>query len=104
MRGLVRGIQGTMVDSARTRVLVDSVFTWGKMFGPDSLDLEPAAQQVAVSFSVPFLELGGAAASRGNQPQALAYLRRGYHLNASPALAAVIRRVETEGVQSLFRR
>jgi len=104
MRGLVRGIQGTMVDSARTRVLVDSVFTWGRMFGPDSLDLEPAAQQVAVSFSVPFLELASAAASRGNQPQALDYLRRGYHLNPSPQLAAVIRRIETEGVQSLFRR
>ncbi len=103
-RGFVRGIQGTMVDSVRTRILVDSVFTWGKMFGPDSLELEPAAQQVAVSFSVAFLELASAAATRGNQRQALDYLRRAYHLNASPALAAVIRRIETEGVQSLFRR
>ena len=110
VRRLVRGIQGTMVDSARTRVLVDSVFTWGKMFGgrvgpggPDSLELEPAADQVALSFSVPFLELGDLAAARGDQRQALVYLRRAYHLNPSKALADVITRIETQGVQSLFR-
>ena len=103
-RRFARGIQGTMVDSARTAVLVDSVFQWGKMFGPDSLELEPAAQQVATSFSVAFLELGNAAAVRGDQRRALDYLRRAYHLNPSKALADVIRRLETEGVQSLFRR
>ncbi len=103
-RRFLRGVQGTMVDSTRTRMLVDSVFTWGKLFAADSLDLEPAAQQVASSFSVPFLELGNAAALRGDQRQALDYLRRSYHLNPSQALAGVIRRIETEGVQSLFRR
>jgi hypothetical protein len=103
-RRLLRGVQGTMVDSTRTRMLVDSVFTWGKLFAADSLELEPAAQQVATSFSVPFLELGNAAVLRGDQRQALDYLRRSYHLNPSQALAGVIRRIETEGVQSLFRR
>jgi hypothetical protein len=103
-RRFLRGVQGTMVDSTRTRMLVDSVFTWGKLFEADSLDLEPAAQQVATSFSVPFLELGNAAVLRGDQRQALDYLRRSYHLNPSPALAGVIRRIETEGVQSLFKR
>ena len=104
VRRFVRGIQGTMVDSARTRVLVDSVFTFGRMFGPDSLELEPAADQVALSFSVPFIELGNLAATRGDQRQALAYLRRAYHLNPSKALADVLTRAETQGVQSLFRR
>jgi hypothetical protein len=103
-RRLLRGVQGPMVDSARTRVLVDSVFLWGKLFEPDSLELEPAAQQVATSFSVAVLELGNAAVARGDQPLALYYLRRSYHLNPSKALADVIRRIETEGVQSLFRR
>jgi len=103
-RRFLRGVQGTMVDSTRTRTLVDSVFTWGKLLAADSLDLEPAAQQVATSFSVPFLELGNAAVFRGDQRQALDYLRRSYHLNPSQALAGVIRRIETEGVQSLFRR
>jgi hypothetical protein len=100
----VRGLQGTMVDSTRTRFLVDSVFSWGKLFAVDSLDVEPAAQQVATSFSAPFLELGNAAVLRGDQRQALDYLHRSYHLNPSQALADVIRRIETEGVQSLFRR
>jgi hypothetical protein len=100
----LHGLQGTMVDSTRTRFLVDSVFSWGKLFAVDSLDVEPAAQQVATSFSAPFLELGNAAVVRGDQRQALDYLRRSYHLNPSQALAGVIRRIETQGVQSLFRR
>jgi len=100
----LRGVQGTMVDSTRTRVLVDSVFLFGKLLGPDSLELEPAAQQVATSFSAAFLELGNAAVARRDQPRALYYLRRSYHLNPSKTLAAVLRRIETEGVQSLFTR
>lgn len=104
VRTYVRGIQGTMVDSTRTRVLVDSVFQWGKMFGPDSLELEPAAQQVATSFSVPFLELGNAAALRGDKEQALAYFRRAYHLNPTTPLADVIGRIESQGLEALPRR
>ena len=100
----LRGVQGTMVDSTRTRVLVDSVFLFGKLSEPDSLELEPAAQQVATSFSAALLELGNAAVARGDQPRALYYLRRSYHLNPTKTLAAVLRRIETEGVQSLFTR
>ena len=103
-RRFLRGVQGTMVDSTRTHLLVDSVFSWGKLFEPDTLVLEPAAQQVATSFSVPFLELGNAAVLRGDQRQALYYLRRSYHLSPNKALAGVIHRIESEGVQSLFRR
>ncbi|HEV8510609.1 MAG TPA: DUF2723 domain-containing protein [Gemmatimonadales bacterium] len=99
-----RGIQGIMLDSARTRVLADSVFQFGKLLSADTLELEPAAQQVANSFSIPFLELGNAAALRGNAPQAIAYFRRAYRLNPSQALADLLRRAESEGVQSLFRR
>jgi hypothetical protein len=68
----------------------------------DSLDLDPAARQVTTSLSIPLLELGNAAAIRRDQPRALAYLRRAYHLNPSQPLADVIHKVETEGVQSLF--
>ena len=104
-RRYIHGVQGPMVDSARTRQLVDSVFQWGRMFRtPDSLELEPAAQQVANSFAVPFLELGNAAAMRGDQRRALDYFRRGYHLNPSPQLADILRRLQSEGVKGLFRR
>ncbi len=102
VRRWVRGIQGPMVDSARTRLLVDSVFQFGTLFAADTLALEPAAQQVATSFSVAFLELGNAAALRGEQTRVIDYLRRGYHLNPSKPLADIIRRAETQGVQSLF--
>jgi hypothetical protein len=103
VKRFVAGIQGTMVDPARSALLADSVFRYGGLFAADSLDLEPAARQIAISLSIPFLELGNAAALRRDQPRALAYLRRAYHLNPSRPLADVIHRVETEGVQSLFR-
>jgi hypothetical protein len=103
-RRWVDGVQGTQVDSALTRTLVDSVFQFGKLFAVDSLELEPAAQQVARSFSMAFLELGNAAAVRGDQRETLARLRQAYHLNPNRTLADVIRRVETEGVEALFRR
>jgi len=102
VRNWVRGIWGPMVDSARTRVLVDSVFQFGKLFAVDTLALEPAAEQVAVSFSMAFLELGNAAALRREQPRAIDYLRKAYHLNPSRPLADLIHRAETQGVQSLF--
>jgi hypothetical protein len=103
VKRFVRGIQGTMVDPARTALLADSVFRYGALFSADVLDLDPASRQVATSLSIPQLELGNAAAVRRDQQRALAYLRRAYHLNPSPALADAIRRVETNGVQSLFR-
>ena len=104
MRTWLNGVQNTMVDSATTRRLVDSVFSFGKFFAVDSLDLEPAAAQVARSFSIPFLELGNAAALRDDPRETAARFRRAHHLNPTPPLAELIRRVETEGVQSLFRR
>ncbi len=103
LKHLVPGIQGTMVDPARTALLVDSVFQYGALFTADSWDLDPAARQVTTSLSIPLLELGNAAALRRDQARALDYLRRAYHLNPSKPLADVIRRVETEGVQSLVR-
>jgi hypothetical protein len=75
------GLQGTAVDTTRTRLLVDSVFQYGKLFSVDSLELEPAAEQVARSFSVPFMELGNAARLRGDSARSAEYLRRAYHLN-----------------------
>jgi len=83
-----RGVAGTKVDTARTRWLVDSVFQYGKLFASDTLKLEPAAQQVARSFSVPYLELAHAARLRGDSARAREYARRAYHLNPNKALLA----------------
>jgi hypothetical protein len=100
--GLVRGLQGPMVDSARTRLFADSVYQYGGLFGVDTLVIEPPSQQITNSFSVVELELGNAAALRGDEAQALFRLRRAYHLNPSRPLADLLRRIETQGVQSLF--
>ena len=104
LKRLVPGIQGTMVDPARTALLADSVFRYGDLLDASDLrDLEPAARQVTTSLSIPLLELGNAAAMRRDQAGALASFRRAHHLNPSEALADLIRRVESGGVESLFR-
>ena len=77
----MRGIQRTRVDTARTRLLVDSVFQYGNLFSADTLTLEPAAELVARSFSIPYLELANAAQLRGDSARADAYWRRASHLN-----------------------
>ncbi|MDP3908949.1 MAG: DUF2723 domain-containing protein [Gemmatimonadales bacterium] len=102
--GLLRGLQGPMVDTARTRLLADSVYRYGALFTvpPDSLELEPAADQIATSFSVVELELGNAAAHRRNAAETLLRFRRAYRLNPTRPLADLLRRIETEGVERLF--
>jgi hypothetical protein len=103
VKRFVPGIQGTMVDPARGAMLVDSVFRYGALFRVDSLDLEPPSQQIATSLSIPLLELGNAAAQRRDRAGATRYFRRAYHLNPSAPLANVINRLQTQGVDSLFR-
>ena len=103
VKRFVPGIQGTIVDPVRSAMLVDSVFRYGALFSVDSLDLEPAARQIATSLSIPLLELGNAAAQRRDRASATFYFRRAYHLNPSPPLADVLNRLQTQGIDSLFR-
>jgi hypothetical protein len=103
VKRFVPGIQGTIVDPVRSAMLVDSVFRYGALFSVDSLDLEPAARQIATSLSIPLLELGNAAAQRRDRAGATSYFRRAYHLNPSPPLADVLNRLQTQGIDSLFR-
>jgi hypothetical protein len=99
----VAGIQGTMVDPRRTTLLVDSVFHFGRLLEADVAALDPAARQVATSFSIPFLELGNAAALRRDKAETLARFRRAERLNPSAQLSEIIGRVEREGVERLFQ-
>ncbi len=103
VKGYVPGIQGTLVDPRRTALLADSVFRYGGLLEADVTRLDPAARQVATSFSIPFLELGNAAALRRDRAATLGYLRRVNHLNPSRQLVDIIARVEREGVEHLFR-
>ena len=96
-------VQGTKMDTARTRLLVDSVFQYGNLFSVDTLKLDPAARVVARSLALSLLELGKASALRGDQVRTLYYLRRAYHLNPTQPFADMVRRAETEGVRGLFQ-
>jgi hypothetical protein len=98
-RGAPRGAAGTRVDIERTELLVDQVFRYGRLFDTDTRAMDPAARQVASTLALPFIELGGAHLGRGNQTQGLDYLRRAYHLSPTLALAAALRRAETDAVE-----
>jgi transmembrane protein TMEM260 (protein O-mannosyltransferase) len=98
--GYVRGIQGLAVDTARTRLLADSVFRYRGLFEADTLVLDPAARQVATSQAAVYLELAQAAMYRRDQAGVVAALRRANHLSPNPQVAELIRRVEAEGLKS----
>ncbi|MGH7644663.1 MAG: tetratricopeptide repeat protein, partial [Gemmatimonadales bacterium] len=87
---VVVGLQGMLVDLARTELLVDSTFRYGRLLAADTLVLDPAARQVTTSLALPYLELGRAYAERGDRAKAVAHLRRAYLLSPNPSLAAVI--------------
>ena len=61
-RAFVRGLQEIWVDTARTRLLADSVYRYGGLDVRGPLALEPSAHQVAVTLSAPSLELAQARA------------------------------------------
>ncbi len=96
--GFVRGLQDRWVDTARTRMLADSVFRYGGLESRGPARLEPAARQVATTLATPLLELAQARAVAGDVAGTLAYLRRAHQVAPSTALAGVIQRVEAEGL------
>lgn len=99
--GVIRGVQGGLVDTAATRVLTETVFRYTGLFEADTLVLEPAARQVVSAMARPWLELAQAAIVRRDQPAALAYLRRTLHLMPSRGLLNAMNRIETEGLDAL---
>jgi len=100
--GFVRGIQGLAVDTARTRMLADSVFRFRGLFEADTLVLDPAARQVATSQAAVYLEMAQAAMYRRDQAGVVAALKRANHLSPNSQVAELIRRVEAEGLGRVF--
>ncbi len=93
---IVVGLQALAVDLPRTALLADSTFRYGRLFAVDTLVLDPAARQVTMSLALPYLELGRAAAERGDRAAALRHLRRAYHLSPNAGLAQVIAALAVE--------
>jgi transmembrane protein TMEM260 (protein O-mannosyltransferase) len=96
----IRGVQG-MVDTLTTRILAADVFRYSRLIEADTLVLEPAARQVTSAMARPWLELAQAAILRHNQAATIGYLRRAVHLMPNPQLAALLHRIETEGLDAL---
>ncbi len=97
---VIRGVQG-LVDTLTTRVLADEVFRYSRLIEVDTLVLEPAARQVTNAMARPWLELAQAAILRNNQLATIGYLRRAVHLMPNQQLAALLHRIETEGLDAL---
>ncbi len=94
--GLVRGLQGLWVDTARTRLLADRVYRYAGLDARGPARLEPAAHQIATTLSTPLIELAQARVAERDGEGALAYLRRAQRLAPAGAIAAAIGRIEAE--------
>ncbi|HXV90458.1 MAG TPA: DUF2723 domain-containing protein [Gemmatimonadales bacterium] len=99
--GFPRGLQGIPVDTARTRLLADSVYRYARLDRHPAARLEASARQIATTLGAPLLELAQARAAAGDSSGTLGYLRRAYRLAPSDGLAGAIRQVETAGVAGL---
>ena len=102
LRGAAPGLQGMIVDVERTEYLVNHAFRYGRLFEADTLKLEPSAAAVATSLSLPFLELGQAYAAKRDEAKTLQYFRKAYHLAPNAGVGSVIRRIETDGIESVL--
>jgi hypothetical protein len=85
------GITPLPIDLPRTDSLAWRVYRYAGLFGPDSLDLEPADHIAASDLSYPFLSLGVAYGVKGNAAQSERNLARGLHLRPDTALARRLR-------------
>ena len=98
------GLQGMLVDLRVTEALVERPFRYAKLFEADTLELDPSSRSIAGSLAIPFLELAQAYAMRGDQAKTLAYFRKANHLAPNDAVAAVIRDIESVGLEGVLRR
>jgi len=93
-----------VVDTTMTRLLARDVYRYAGLFDVDTLQLDPAARQLAASLARPYLELAQAAIVRHDQEGTINDLRRALHLMPNRQLAALLARVESEGLDALLRQ
>jgi hypothetical protein len=98
------GLQGMLVDVRITEALVTRTFRYARLFEADTLALDPSSRSVAGSLAIPFLELAQAHAMRGDQANTLEYFRKANQLGPNAAVAAVIREIESLGLDAVLRR
>ena len=104
MTGMMPGVNGNVVDTTMTRLLARDVYRYAGLFDVDTLQLDPAARQLAASLARPYLELAQAAIVRHDQEGTINDLRRALHLMPNRQLAALLARVESEGLDALLRQ
>jgi hypothetical protein len=88
---LAPGIFGVPINVERSRFLIWDVYKYAGLFEADTLALDPTSDNIARNLSFAFFSLGQAYELMGDRQQSLANLRRGFHLNPMPEVAAMLR-------------
>jgi hypothetical protein len=102
--GVIRGVNGGIVDTAVTRELADHVYRYAGLLDADTRELDPAARQLASALSRPWLELAQAGILRRDQQTTVNYLRRALRLMPNRQLDELLARIESEGLEALLRQ
>ncbi|HEY2805354.1 MAG TPA: hypothetical protein VGI92_05795, partial [Gemmatimonadales bacterium] len=89
----VRSFQSA-IDLQRTRVLLDSVYKYGKLMQTDSLRLEPTDDQIAYNLAVVYYALAEGYIQQNNLAAALPELKKTAHLTTETSLNDYIRQIE----------
>ena len=80
-------------DIPRTQFLLDHVYRYARLFGVDSLELDPTDENIAGNLSIVYTALGLAYRDRGTLPEMVAAFRRADHLSPNPQLREFLRTI-----------
>jgi hypothetical protein len=78
------------VDVPRTDSLAWDIYEYASLFEVDSLALDPTNRNIAGNLSLPFLVLGGAYQSLGDNQRMRENFLRAYHLSPNPAILSLL--------------
>jgi hypothetical protein len=78
------------VDVPRTDSLAWDIYEYARLFEVDSLALDPTNRNIAGNLSLPFLVLGGAYQSLGDDQRMRENFLRAYHLSPNAAIMSLL--------------